>query len=267
MRPSAARVIMALWVLGAAGCSSEPPAIATGGAPAGLSADAAGAGSAFPDASGATSAQGVPSPFTGGDTTAPGGRQVIAAPTVADLMMASPLPEMALGKPNAPVTMIQYASLTCPHCKAFHAGVFPQFKREYIDTGKVRYILREFPIGMQSGNATIALRCAPADKYFALYGKFMEQQSAWVSQEVRLDPIFAVAKQVGLTRAQFDACYQNQAMIAGLKWVKERGRTLGIIGTPNFFIGTKLIKKELSIADLRAEIDPQLGGAGPVAAR
>ncbi len=64
----------------------------------------------------------------------------------------------------------------------------------------------------------------------------MEQQASWVSQEVRLDPIFAVAKQVGMTRPQFDACYKNQAMIEGLKWVKDRGRTLGIIGTPNFFV-------------------------------
>ena len=180
-------------------------------------------------------------------------------------MTPGPLPEMALGKPNAPVTIVQYASLTCPHCKAFHATTFPQFKREYIDTGKVRYILREFPIGMQSGNATIALRCAPAGKYFELYGKFMEQQSSWVSQEVRLDPIFAVAKQVGLTRAQFDACYQNQGLIEALKAIKDRGRTLGIIGTPNFFIGNKLVKKELTIADIRAEVDPLLTGA--VAAR
>ena len=79
----------------------------------------------------------------------------------------------------------------------------------------------------------------------------MEQQASWVRQEVRLDPIFAVAAQVGMTRPQFDACLQNQAMIEGLKWVKDRGRKLGVIGTPNFFIEGKLVKKELTMEDIR----------------
>jgi protein-disulfide isomerase len=267
VKPLRARLLMTLWVLTAAGCSGEQPSLTTSGNPAGLSVDQSTSGSAFPDATGQKAQTGVPSPFAGATETTPGGRQIIVTPTIADVMMSGPISEMSLGKANAPVTITQYASLTCPHCRAFHATVFPQFKREYIDTGKVRYILREFPIGQQSGNATIALRCAPPDKYFALYGKFMEQQSDWVSQEVRLDPIFAVAKQVGLSRAQFDACYQNQAMIEGLKWVKERGRTLGIIGTPNFFIGNKLVKKELTIADIRAEVDPLISGSKPLAAR
>lgn len=176
---------------------------------------------------------------------------MIANPTVAEIMLPGPLPEMAQGRPDAPVTIIQYASLTCPHCRHFHETTYPQLKREFIDTGKVRYILREFPIGKTSGNATIALRCAAPEKYFDLYGKFMTQQAAWVSMEVRLDPIFAVAKQVGMTRQQFDACLQNQAMIDGLKQIKERGRKLGIIGTPNFFAQGKLIKSELTIEDIR----------------
>jgi protein-disulfide isomerase len=157
---------------------------------------------------------------------------------------------MSWGRPDAPVTIVQYMSLTCPHCRNFQLTVYPELKRRFIDTGKVRYILREFPIGKSSGNATIALRCAPPDKYLELYGKFMEQQAAWVSLEVRLDAIYAVTKQVGMTRPQFDACLQNQDMIGKLKWVKDRGRKLGIIGTPNFFIGTKLIKKELTIAEI-----------------
>jgi protein-disulfide isomerase len=189
-----------------------------------------------------------------------GGREVIENPTVADIMTAGPLPEMSFGRPDAPVTIIEYASLTCPHCRNFHMTTYPKFKKEYVDTGKVRYILREFPIGKTSGAATIALRCAPPDKYLTLFGKFMEQQPAWVSQEVRLDPIFKVASQVGMTRQQFDACRENQAMIDGLNWVKNRGRKLGVIGTPNFFVDGKLVKKELSIEDIRAMVDPQLAG-------
>lgn len=229
-----------------AGCSGEAPSLA-GATDKGVSTDTTDAGplSAFGT---------VPDPTEGR-------RKVIENPTVADVMQVGPLPDISLGRADAPVTIVQYASLTCPHCRAFHDRTFPELKRQFIDKGKVRYILREFPIGKQSGQATVALRCAKPEKYFDLYGKFMMQQAAWVSQEVRLDPIFAVAKQVGMTRAEFDACYQNQAMIEGLKWVKERGRTLGIIGTPNFFIDGQLIKKELTLDEIRALVEARLAGA------
>ncbi|MCU0954632.1 MAG: DsbA family protein [Hyphomicrobium sp.] len=194
------------------------------------------------------------------DPTA-GARQIIQNPTLAEVVTPGPdLPEMYLGRADAPVTIVQYASLTCPHCRAFHRDVFPQLKREYIDTGKVRYVLREFPIGKTSGTATIALRCAEPGKYFELYGKFLEQQASWVSQDVRLDPIFAVAQQVGMTRPEFDRCLQNQAMIDGLKRVKDRGRTLGIIGTPNFFIQNQRVKSTLTMAEIRSKVDPLLTG-------
>jgi protein-disulfide isomerase len=242
-----------------AGCSSNTDlqSLSAAGAP-GTSAETAASGSAFPDAGGAAKPGGTFNPFDTTPETAQAARQVIQNPTVTEVMMAGTLPEMTLGRADAPVTIVQYASLTCPHCRAFHRETFPEFKRTYIDTGKVRFIMREFPIGKQSGNATIALRCAPPDKYFALYGKFMDQQSAWVSQEVRLEPIFAVAKQVGMTQAQFDSCLKNQAMIDGLKWVKDRGRTLGIIGTPNFFVGGKLVKKTLAMSDIREMVEPLL---------
>ena len=206
-------------------------------------------------------------PFGQGGVQPLGAREVIANPTLAEVMKPGALPEMALGRETAPVTIIKYASMTCPYCRKFQLEVFPVLKREYIDTGKVRFILREFPIGFQSGAATIALRCAPPDKYFTLYEKLMAQQDAWVSQEVRTEPIFKVAAQVGMTRAQFDACRQNQGMIAALNGIKERGRTLGVIGTPNFFINGKLIKTTLDLAQLRAIIDPIIAGQAATANR
>ena len=232
-----------------AGCAGLPEV--------GISTEAAGGASGL-SVTGAMSQKEAFNPFADGTGPAPGGREVIANPNLADVMAAGPLPERFLGQPDAPVTIIKSASMTCPYCRKFEAETFPALKREYIDTGKVRLILREFPIGHQSGAATVALRCAPADKYFTLYDKLMVQQSAWVSQEVRHDPIFKVAAQVGVTRAQFDACLQDKALIEGLRWVKERGRTLGIIGTPNFFVNGRLVKSVIGIKEIRELVDPIL---------
>jgi protein-disulfide isomerase len=255
-------VLAIVWALAVAGCSSDQllqansltvePAKATGS-------------SAYAVAD--KKAEAPPfNPFRDASSNDYGRREVIAKPTLDEVLKVGTLPEMALGRKDAPVTVVKYASLTCPHCRRFQMKVFPVFKREYIDTGKVRFITREFPIGRSSGNATIALRCVSASKYFKLYDLFLRQQARWVSQEVRLDKIHAVAAQVGLSRSQFDACLKNQDLIQGLKWVKDRGRTLGIIGTPNFFIQNKLVKKVLDIDDLRGLVDAELGARKTVVA-
>jgi protein-disulfide isomerase len=239
-----------LSVLALAACTGAMPTL--GGA---QSADAvAGAGQATPD---------TPqfSPFIDAPSSSLGQREVMANPSIEDIMQPGPLPEMALGRADAPVTIVQYASMSCPHCRQFQAETFPLLKREFIDTGKVRYVLRaEFPIGKQAGVATVALRCAAPENYFVLYDKLMAQQASWVSQEVRPDPIFKIAAQVGMTRAQFDNCRENRGMIAALNGIKERGRTLGIIGTPNFFVQGKLVKSQIGMKEIHAMVDPILAG-------
>ena len=189
-------------------------------------------------------------------------RVVISDPTMAQVMKAGALPERSLGQAGAPVTVIKYASMTCPYCRQFQKETFPILKKRYIDTGKVRFILREFPIGFQSGAATIALRCVAPDKYFAAYDALMRQQARWVSQDVRREPIWQIVRKFGLTRAAFDACYENKALIANLNAVKERGRTLGVIGTPNFFINNKLYKRVLTMTDF----DQLIGQGGATVA-
>lgn len=175
-------------------------------------------------------------------------------PSIEQLMVAGPLGDKSLGRADALVTIIEYMSLTCPHCRAFHQKTFPTLKRDYIDTGKVRYIVREFPIGRSSGNAAIVTRCGEKDRTFKLIDLFLNNQPKWVSQEVRPDAIYDVAKGSGLSRAEFDQCMKDQTLIDGLNWVKNRGRQLGVTGTPTFFINGKKIRKPLSIAELKAFI-------------
>jgi protein-disulfide isomerase len=177
------------------------------------------------------------------------------ATAATDVMADGPLGERSLGKPNAPVTVIEYVSLTCPHCANFQKTVFPRVKKEFIDTGKIRFIVREFPIGHTSGHAAIINRCAPEDKYFFLENQFLTRQPEWVSQEVRPDAIYAVAKSSGMSRETFDKCLTNQTIINGLTEVKQRGRKYGVIGTPTFFInGRKAAQGEVTYDQFKALI-------------
>jgi protein-disulfide isomerase len=173
-----------------------------------------------------------------------------------DVMTDGPLGERSLGKANAPVTVIEYVSLTCPHCANFQKNIFPRVKKEFIDTGKIRFIVREFPIGHTSGRAAIVNRCAPEDKYFFLLNQFLTRQPEWVSQEVRPDAIYAVAKSSGMSREAFDKCLSNQTIIDGLTEVKQRGRKYGVIGTPTFFInGRKAAQGEVTYDQIKALIE------------
>lgn len=178
-------------------------------------------------------------------------------PTREELLRAGPLGEREMGNPNAPVTVIEYASLTCPHCRNFHANVFPKMKRQYIDTGKVRYIVREFPIGRTAASAAVVNRCAPADKYFVLLDAFLSRQAEWVSQEVRPDAIYGVAKSIGMSREAFDKCLSNQAIIDGLTEVKQRGRQFGVVGTPTFFVNGRKAQGAITFEEIKALIEPQ----------
>lgn len=248
-RTAAIASVMAALAVAMSACGGDAPGLLSGPGP---SLDAAGV------ETGATPDKPAFNPFTDQQVTDTPLREVIANPTRDDVLRPGPLPEFSLGRADAPVVLIKYMSLTCPHCRRFQADVFPVLKRDYIDKGHVRLIIREFPIGKTSGNATIALRCAPMDKYLSLYEKFLNQQATWVSQEVRPDVIFKVASQVGLKREEFDACLKDQKLIAALNQIKDRGRTLGIIGTPNFFVDNKLVKKTVGVKELREILDPLL---------
>jgi protein-disulfide isomerase len=177
-----------------------------------------------------------------------------------ELMQAGPLGEKALGDPNAPVTIIEYASMTCSHCAQFANTVYRDLKTKYIDTGKVRYILREFPLDSLAVGAVMLARCAPNDGYFPLVELLFEHQRDWAFVEKPLDALFALVRQAGFTQESFRACLANQQILDGITDVRNRGDKLGVDGTPTFFInGQKHTADEIqTIGELDKIIEPLL---------
>ena len=151
-----------------------------------------------------------------------------------------PLGEKWLGREDAPVTIIEYASATCPHCAAFHAETYPALKSEFIDTGKVRFAMREFPFDQLSLAAFMLARCAPSERYFDMIDVLFERQRQWTGGEPKAE-LLKIARLAGMSEAQFDSCLKNEDIAKGILATKNQGsEELGVDSTPTFFInGTK----------------------------
>jgi protein-disulfide isomerase len=180
------------------------------------------------------------------------------APALADLMAPNPLGEMAIGDEKAPITVIEYASMTCPHCAHFSATTFPELKKRYIDTGKVRFMFREFPLDQLAAAGFILARCAGPDKYFPLVETLFAQQRDWVVQKP-LQPLLAIAKQAGLSQEAFEACLDNRQLIEGMEKVRNQAsEKLGVSSTPTFFVNGKRLAGALTIEEMEKEFAPYL---------
>jgi protein-disulfide isomerase len=179
---------------------------------------------------------------------------------VADLMKPSPLGEMSMGDEKAPITVIEYASMTCPHCAHFSEVTYPELKKRYIDTGKVRFIFREFPLDQLAAAGFILARCAGPDKFFPLVETLFAQQRDWVVQRP-LAPLMAIAKQAGLSQQAFEACLDNKEMLEGMEKVRNQAaEKFGVNSTPTFFVNGKRLAGALSIEEMEKEFSPYLKG-------
>jgi protein-disulfide isomerase len=180
------------------------------------------------------------------------------SPSVEDLMQPNPLGEMSMGDANAPITVIEYASMTCPHCAHFSEATFPELKKRYIDTGKVRFMFREFPLDRLALAGFVLARCAGPDKYFPLIETLFAQQRDWVVEKP-LQPMYAIAKQAGLTQQAFEACLDNRQLIEGIEKVRSQASDkFGVNSTPTFFINGKRMPGALSIEEMEKEFTPFL---------
>ena len=172
-------------------------------------------------------------------------RKAAADADVSELMKAGDLPDLAIGAADAKVTVVEYASMTCGHCANFHKKVFPALKTKYVDSGKVRFILREFPLDDLAAAASMLSRCAGSradvSKSYDLTSILFEKQEDWAFQKGNPVPkLFEIAKQAGFTQESFDKCLTDQKLLEQITAQRERGsKTFGVSSTPTFFINGK----------------------------
>jgi len=176
----------------------------------------------------------------------------------AELAKPGPDGDVVLGSAKAPVTVIEYASMTCPHCAHFSATTFPELQKRYIDTGKVRFIFREFPLDPLAAAGFMLARCAGNDKFMPIIETLFAKQAEWIVQQP-IEPLRAIAKQFGFTQESFDQCLANQKVLDGIQDVRDRAASkLGVNSTPTFFVNGKKLVGDQSIEALAKEIDPYL---------
>jgi len=176
----------------------------------------------------------------------------------AELAQAGPEGDFTIGSDKAPVTIIEYASMTCPHCAHFSTTTFPELKQRYIDTGKVRFTLRPFPLDALAAAGFMLAICGGKDKYMPIVETLFAKQPDWIVKEP-LPPLKTIAKQFGFTEDSFNECLANQKVLDGIQEVRDRAaEKLGVNSTPTFFINGKKFNGDQSIEMLAKEIDPYL---------
>lgn len=177
---------------------------------------------------------------------------------MAKLVEPGVLPEKVLGNADAPVTIVEYASMTCPHCATFHATTLPEIKTKYIDTGKARLIMREFPFDPRAEAGFMLARCSE-DKYFAMVDVLFKQQSNWARAEDAQAALLQISKLAGFSQESFTACLTNQKLLEDIRAVRTRGADeFKVDSTPTFFINGDKYAGALTVGELSAIIDAKL---------
>ncbi|CUA94708.1 DsbA family protein [Pannonibacter indicus] len=178
---------------------------------------------------------------------------------VAKLMEPGPLGDMVLGNEDAPVTIIEYASLTCGHCANFHKNTLPELKKQYIDTGKAKMIMREFPLDPVASGGFMLARCAPQDKYFDVLSAMFADQRSWAFTQDPYNAMLNFSKQLGFTQESFEACLGNQQLLDGITAVQERAsKEFGVNSTPTFFVNGERIVGASSFDEFAKVIEKHL---------
>ncbi len=175
------------------------------------------------------------------------------------LAQSGSLTDKVLGDEAAPVTVVEYASMSCPHCATFHNTTWKPFKEKYVDTGKVRFIFREFPLNTAAYAVAMVARCAPDSKYYEIIDTYFAEQADWLRAENMYQALLDRAEAFGFTKETFDACLQNQSLVDGLNEIRKKAaEQFGVSSTPTFFINGVREAGALSLEELENRIEPLL---------
>lgn len=173
---------------------------------------------------------------------------------------AGNVPAHPQGSEDAKVVVIEYLSPTCPHCARFQNEVYPEFKKEYVDTGKVRYIPRPYVRNVLDDVVFLLAEAAGPDQYLNVIDTFFATQDKWVLSKTPDDDMFAIAQQLGFTKETYDAALTNQDLFNGMEKMRDQAtKDFKVQGTPTFYINGKMLTGEQTLDDLKAAIDPLLG--------
>lgn len=174
------------------------------------------------------------------------------------------LPDAALGRDGAPVTVVEYSSLGCSHCAAFHAEVLPRIKQTYVDTGKVRWIVRDFPLGQLPLAGAVVARCAGPTGYLALIDILFRTQERWMVEKNPIGELERLVRQSGIGKERFDACLADRALIDGIMNHAQAVQKEKLVNaTPTFMIGDERIVGMTSFEEFAKVIDRHLAAAPP----
>ena len=163
--------------------------------------------------------------------------------------------EMVEGNADAPVTIVEYASLTCSHCGDFYRETLPSIRDKYIKTGKARLVFREFAYDARAQAGYMLARCVPEDRYFPMIQVLFERQMEWAAADDALPPLKKIAALAGLDENGVEACLKNQSVLDEVKSSFERGKEFGVTSTPTFFINGKKYEGALSVDEMSSVID------------
>lgn len=180
-----------------------------------------------------------------------------------ELAVAGPLGDMAKGNPDAPVTVIEYASLTCSHCANFAVNTLPHLVENYVETGEVYYILREFPYDPIATAGFMLARCAGSDRYFGFADTLFERQAQWAFTQTPIEDLKAIARQGGFSEERFDQCMKDEAIFNHVKEVATRARDkFGVNSTPTFFVNGEKVEGALPWNEFEPIIKKALAARG-----
>jgi protein-disulfide isomerase len=173
------------------------------------------------------------------------------------LMTIAPLPDLIQGAPSASITIIEYASTTCSHCAAFHETTWPELKAKYIDSGRAKFILREFPLDPLATASFMLARCAGPDERNVVVDQLLSRQKTWAFVDKPLEALLLLVEEIGISQTDAEACLRNEDLYRRVRQSRERAAAaFNIDSTPTFFVDGRKLRGDLTISDFDRVIDP-----------